>query len=129
MSNLSFLYNLQHTYWIPHWTILVNWKQSYSSVSGKLNFPPLENSMKFWLSEGPVKLIHCMKKAHPFVQSCVKSVPLYHFRLAYVVLWLFKNFSKYASKNGEIGSFNLESHFSTTLIISCSVPLNSFPEL
>ena len=38
----------------------------------------------------------------------VKSVPVYHFKLAYVVIhvWLSKNFSKPTSKNGEIGRFN-----------------------
>ena len=35
---------------------------------------------------------------------CVKSVPLNHFKLAYVVyIWLSKNFSKPTSKNREIG--------------------------
>ena len=40
---------------------------------------------------------------------CVKSVPRYHFKLAYAILykWLSKNFSKPTSKNGDIGNFNL----------------------
>ena len=38
---------------------------------------------------------------------CVKSVPLYHFKLAYVFyIWLSKNFSKPTSRNEEIGRFN-----------------------
>ena len=37
------------------------------------------------LSNGPVKLIQRVKIAHSFLQ-CVKSVPLYHLKLAYVVL-------------------------------------------
>ena len=40
---------------------------------------------------------------------CVKSVRLYQFKLAYVVLHM--AFSKPSSKNGEILHFNLESHF------------------
>ena len=35
--------------------------------------------------KGPVKLIQWVKIGHSFLQS-VKSVPLYHFKLAYVVL-------------------------------------------
>ena len=61
---------------------------------------------------------------------CVKSVPLYHFVLACVVLHMaVKEFSKPTSKNGEIGRLNLESHFSPTLKICCSVLLNSYPKL
>ena len=42
----------------------------------------------------------------------VKSVPLYYFKLAYVDLQTaIKKFSKPTSRNGEIGRFNLESHF------------------
>ena len=39
---------------------------------------------------------------------CVKSVSLYHFKPAYVVLYraVKKNFSKPNSKNREIGRFN-----------------------
>ena len=37
--------------------------------------------------------------------ACVKSVLMYHIKLAFVVLH--KNFSKTTSKNGEIGRFNL----------------------
>ena len=60
---------------------------------------------------------------------CVKSVPIYHFKFAYVVLHMAVNeFFETSSKNGEIGCFNLESHFSLTLKISCSVLLNSYPE-
>ena len=34
---------------------------------------------------------------------CVKSLPLYHFTLVYIlILWLAKSFSKPASKNREI---------------------------
>ena len=37
---------------------------------------------------------------------CVKSVPLYHFKLAYVVLHIaVKEFFKTISNNGEIGGF------------------------
>ena len=35
--------------------------------------------------KGPVKLIQLVKIAHSFLQS-VKSVPLCHFKIAYVVL-------------------------------------------
>ena len=42
---------------------------------------------------------------------CVKFVPLYHFKLAYVFLHIaVKEFSKSTSKNREIGRFNPESH-------------------
>ena len=37
------------------------------------------------MCKGPVKLIQRVKIAHLFVQ-CVKSVPLYYFKLAYVAL-------------------------------------------
>ena len=38
---------------------------------------------------------------------CVKSVPHYHFKLAYVILQMaVKEFSKTTSKNVEIGRFN-----------------------
>ena len=38
---------------------------------------------------------------------CVKSVPRYHFKFAYVVLQMpVKEFSKPTSNNGEIGRFN-----------------------
>ena len=47
---------------------------------------------------------------------CVKSVPLYHFKLAYVVLHVaVKKLSKPTFNNGEIGRFNLESNFLTNL--------------
>ena len=42
----------------------------------------------------------------------LKSVLLYHFKLAYVVLHMaVKEFFETQSKNGDIGHFNLESHF------------------
>ena len=43
---------------------------------------------------------------------CVKSAPLYHFKLAFMqfCIWLSKNFSIPTSKNGEINCFNLRSH-------------------
>ena len=37
------------------------------------------------LFKGPVKLIQRVKITHSFLQS-VKSVPVYHFKLSYVVL-------------------------------------------
>ena len=36
-------------------------------------------------TKGPVKLIKQVKTAHSFL-ACVKSVPPYHFKLAYVIL-------------------------------------------
>ena len=39
--------------------------------------------VKFY--KGPVKLIKRLKIAHSFLRS-VKSVPRYHFKLAYVIL-------------------------------------------
>ena len=36
-------------YLLPHQKILLNWKQSYSSFSEKLDLSRLENSMKFGL--------------------------------------------------------------------------------
>ena len=35
---------------------------------------------------GPVKLIQAVKIAHTFFTVCVRSVPRYHFKLAYVIL-------------------------------------------
>ena len=59
---------------------------------------------------------------------CVKSVPLYHFKLAYVVLHKnVKEFSKSASKNGEIGRFNrslLIESFQLTLKFHSFIPSN-----
>ena len=40
---------------------------------------------QFMLQKGPVKLMKRVKIAHSFLQS-VKSVPHYHFKLAYVIL-------------------------------------------
>ena len=37
------------------------------------------------IKKGPVKLIQRVKIAHSFL-ICVKSAPIYHFKLAYVVL-------------------------------------------
>ena len=37
-------------------------------------------------AKGPVKLIKGLKVAHSFLQSCVKSVPRYYYKLAYVIL-------------------------------------------
>ena len=43
---------------------------------------------------------------------CVKSVPLYYFKFAYVVLQMaVKEFLEPTSKNGEMGCLNIESHF------------------
>ena len=61
---------------------------------------------------------------------CIKSVPLYHSKIACVVLHTaVKNFSEPTSRNGEIGCFNLESHFLPTLKVSCNVLLNLYPKL
>ena len=49
-----------------------------------------------------------MKIAHLFL-VCVKSVPLYYFKLAYLTLHMaVKEFSKSTSKNGEIGRLILK---------------------
>ena len=46
------------------------------------------------------------------LRVCVKSVQLYHFKLTYVVLHVaVKEFFETHFQNGEIGRFNLESHF------------------
>ena len=44
--------------------------------------------VEYWpiLDKGPVKLIKGVKKAHSFFTVCVRSVPLYYFKLAYVIL-------------------------------------------
>ena len=75
-----------------------------------------------------VKIIQRVKIAHSFshVQSCVKSVSLYHFKLAYVVLHMFV---KATYENGEIGRFNLDRNFQPILNISCSVLLSWYPKL
>ena len=56
--------------------------------------------------KGPVKLIKRVKIAHSFLYS-VRSVPHYHFNLAYVILQMtVKEFLKLTSKNGDIDHFN-----------------------
>ena len=59
---------------------------------------------------------------------CVKSVPLYHFKLAHVVLHMaVKEFSKPISGNGEIGNFNrplLIDSFQLTLHFHSFIPSN-----
>ena len=40
-----------------------------------------------------------------------------------------KEFFDTPFKSGEIGRFNLESHFKPTFKISCNVLLNSYPKL
>ena len=48
---------------------------------------------KFRAAKGPVKLMQRVKIAHSFLTVCVKSVPRYHFKLAYVILQMaFKEF-------------------------------------
>ena len=42
---------------------------------------------------------------------------------------LSKNFSKPTSKTGDMGHFDLWSHFCPTLKINCSVPLNSYKKV
>ena len=43
---------------------------------------------------------------------CVKSIPLYHFKLAYVALRMDgKEFLNPTSENGALGFSNLQSHF------------------
>ena len=47
-----------------------------------------------------------------FVLQCVESVLRHHFKLAYVIPQMaVKEFLKPTSKNGDIGHFNLWSHF------------------
>ena len=80
---------------------------------------------------GPVKLIQRVKIAHSFLQP---ELNLFHFIILSLTsiqfhIWLSKNFLKPTSKNGEIGHFDLESHFSPTLKISCCVLLNSYSNL
>ena len=57
--------------------------------------------------KGPVKLIQRVKIAHSFLQSVSN---LFHFIIlsfaTYFCTWLSKNFSRPASKNGEICRFN-----------------------
>ena len=59
---------------------------------------------------------------------CVKYVPLYHFKLAYVIIHMaVKEFLKPTSKNGETGRFNwslLKESFQLTLKFHSSVPSN-----
>ena len=71
--------------------------------------------------------MQCVKIAHSFL-VCVKFVPLYYFKLAYVVLHMtVKEFFKPTSKNGEIGRFNrslLIESFQLTLKFHSFVPSN-----
>ena len=61
------------------------------------------------LDEGPVKRTCKAGENSSFIFTVrVRSVPRYHFKLAYVILqMLSKNFLKLISKNGDIGRFNL----------------------
>ena len=54
--------------------------------------------------KGPVKLIKRVKIAHSFLVF-VKSVPRYHFKLAYVILQMAVKELKPTSKNRETGRF------------------------
>ena len=69
---------------------------------------PHYSTLNLFEWKGPVKLIKRVKIAQSFFIVCVKSVPRYHFKLAYVILRMaVKEFFKPTSKNGDIGHFNL----------------------
>ena len=53
-------------------------------VTKFLTFSTL-SELALYLYKGPVKLMQQVKVAHSFLQS-VKFVPLYHFKLAYILL-------------------------------------------
>ena len=70
----------------------------------RLKSQPLGSHHRHPGCKGPVKLMQRVKISHSFL-VCVKSVPLYHFKLTYVVLHLaVKEF--FTSKNEEICCFN-----------------------
>ena len=73
--------------------------------------------------KGLVKLIQWIKIAHSLsVCTCVKSVPLHHFKFPFVVLHMaVKELFKTTSKNVEIRHFNLECHFFYQLLKSVAV--------
>ena len=76
-----------------------------------------------------MKLIQRVKIAHSFLQSLSNLFHFINLSLPMqIYTWLSKNFSKATSKNGEIGHFNLASHFRPNLKISCStlILLNSY---
>ena len=53
--------------------------------------------------KGPVKLIKRGENSSFIFTVCVRSVPHYHFKLAYVILQIaVKNFSKPTSNNGDM---------------------------
>ena len=91
-------------------TLISNISLFLDCTQSNLNFEPsfagIHEILKvIWLFEhkGLVKLIKRVKIAHSFL-VCVRSVPHYHFKLAYVILQMIvKEFSKPTSKNGEIG--------------------------
>ena len=51
----------------------------------RLHLNDLKSPKDTTKAKGPVKLIKRVKMAHSFL-VCVKSVPRYHFKLAYVIL-------------------------------------------
>ena len=59
------------------------------------------------LSHADSKLIKLVKIPNSLLQSCVRSVPRYHFKLAYLQIAVKELFLKPASENGDIGHFNL----------------------
>ena len=61
-----------------------------------------------FLSKGPVEANQAGENSSFIFTVCVKSVPRYHFKLAYVILQMaVKEFLIPTSKNGYIGHFNL----------------------
>ena len=60
------------------------------------------------MDKGPVKLIKRVKNSSFIFTLGVRSVPHYHFKLAYVILQMaVKKFSKLTFKKGDMGHFNL----------------------
>ena len=69
-----------------------------------------------------------MSEKNSFILTvCSKSVSLYHFKLDSVVLHLSvkESFETHIEKS----SFNLDIHFRSSLIVSCSLPVNWYPKL
>ena len=74
---------------LPTIILVSYYKVIHSFSPGEVESTPIAPSARpsltsFATSKGPVKLIQRVKIAHSIFTVCVKSVPLYHFKLAWV---------------------------------------------
>ena len=117
------LYNRKCWYFLGQW-LLNYWSKCFEIWYGSITWH-VADYFKRTCDSDPAG-----ENSSVFFTVCVKSVPLCHFKLAYVVLHVVaKEFFETDFSKWGIYRFNLESHFWPTLKISCSVLLNSYPTL